>query len=384
MKEETPVIRYHSSKRGKIEVVPKTPLDTAEDLSLAYTPGVAEVCKTIARQPEMAQVLTNRSNTVAIVTDGSAILGLGNIGPTAGLPVMEGKSMIFKKMADVDAVPLCIGTQDTEDIIRFCKQIEPTFGGINLEDIAAPRCFEILDRLERELSIPVFHDDQDGTAIVVLAGLTNAAKLRGTPLEDMKIVINGAGAAGIAIARLLGDRGIRDVILADSKGIVEPSRDDLNDYKKVIAETTNPRRLSGTLEDALRGADAFIGVSVRDILNEDHIRDMADHPIVFAMANPDPEILPETAKRAGAFIVGTGRSDYPNQINNALVFPGIFRALLDSRLQSSGYSIGGTMKDIKLSAAKAIASVIDPTPERILPSVMDHSVIKAIRDALRS
>ncbi|NTW13655.1 MAG: NADP-dependent malic enzyme [Candidatus Moranbacteria bacterium] len=384
MNEESPVIRYHQAKRGKIEVIPKTPLDTAEHLSLAYTPGVAEICRVIANEPETAQILTNRSNTVAIVTDGSAILGLGNIGPTAGLPVMEGKSMIFKKMADIDAVPLCIDTQDTEEIIRFCKQIEPTFGGINLEDIAAPRCFEILDRLEKELTIPVFHDDQDGTAIVVLAGLTNAAKLRKTPLEEMSVVINGAGAAGIAIARLLNYRGVGDIILADSKGIVESSRTDLNPYKLDVAEMTNPRRLSGSLDDALRGADAFIGVSVRDILSEDHIRSMADRPIIFAMANPDPEILPESAKKAGAFIVGTGRSDYPNQINNALVFPGIFRALLDSRLKQSAYSISANLMGVKLAAAEAIASVVVPTRERLLPSVMDPSVVKTIYDALRS
>ena len=384
MNMESPVIRYHLEHRGKIEVRPKSPFETSEDLSLAYTPGVAEVCKTIAAEPETVQSLTNRSNTVAIVSDGSAILGLGNIGPSAGLPVMEGKAMIFKKMADVDAVPLCIGTQDTEEIIRFCKQIEPSFGGINLEDIAAPRCFEILDRLEKELSIPVFHDDQDGTAIVVLAGLLNAAKLRKTPLQDMKIVINGSGAAGIAIARLLMASGVPDIVLVDSRGIVESSRHDLNGFKIIIAEQTNPRGLKGDLPTALKGADAFIGVSVRDILDEANVRDMADRPIVFAMANPDPEILPDAALRGGAFIVGTGRSDFPNQINNALVFPGIFRALLDSNANPSACVLKGNMTEVKLAAAAAIASVVEPTTDHILPSVLDLSVAAAIRNAVCS
>lgn len=384
MNQDHPVIRYHTDHRGKIEIHPKAPLETPEDLALAYTPGVAEACRTIAAEPEAVQTLTNRSNTVAIVTDGTAILGLGDIGPEAGLPVMEGKSMIFKKMAGVDAVPLCIRAGSTEDIVDFCKRIEPSFGGINLEDIAAPRCFEVLDRLEKELSIPVFHDDQDGTAIVVLAGLENVAKLRGTPIEGMKVVINGAGAAGIAIARLLTSRGVTDVVLADSKGIVEPSRDDLNPYKRNIAETTNPRGISGGLEKAMEGADVFIGVSVCCILDETHIRSMAERPVIFAMANPDPEIMPEEAKKAGAFIVGTGRSDFPNQINNALVFPGLFRALLDARTSPSSCDIRGHMGDVKLAAAKAIASVVDPTPEHILPAVMDHTVIAAIRNAICS
>lgn len=377
-----PVIQYHANHRGKIETNPKAPIDSLEDLALAYTPGVAKACKTIAEEPNTVQTLTNRSNTVAIVTDGSAILGLGNIGPSAGLPVMEGKAMIFKKMAGIDAVPLCIATQDTEDIIRFCRQIEPTFGGINLEDIAAPRCFEILDRLERELSIPVFHDDQDGTAIVVLAGLINAAKLRRTPIEDMRIVINGAGAAGIAIARLLVANGTRDVILADSRGIVETSRQDLNPFKRDIAKKTNPRGRTGTLETALEGADAFIGVSVCCILEERHVQSMASRPIVFALANPDPEILPDVARRSGAYIVGTGRSDFPNQINNALVFPGIFRALLDAKTYPSTCTLEGHMTDIKRAAAHAIASVVEPDIDRILPSVMDPAVVPAIRRSI--
>lgn len=384
MNEKSPIISYHANRHGKIEIHPKAPLDTPEDLSLAYTPGVAEACRAIVEEPESIQTLTNRSNTVAIVTDGTAILGLGNIGPAAGLPVMEGKSMIFKKMAGVDAIPLCIRAESADEIVDFCKRIEPSFGGINLEDIAAPRCFEVLERLEAELSIPVFHDDQDGTAIVVLAALENAAKLRGTPLEDMKIVVSGAGAAGIAIARLLKKRGVNDVIVADSKGILHSSRKNLNPYKKSIAASTNPRGLSGDINEAIRGADAFIGVSVCCALDVEHIHSMADRPIVFAMANPDPEILPDTAKVAGAFIVGTGRSDFPNQINNALVFPGFFRALLDARAQPSGCTISGHMSDIKVAAAQAIASVVDPTPEHILPAVMDHSVVSALRNAICS
>ena len=384
MEKDHPVIRYHAANRGKIEIRPKAPLETPDDLALAYTPGVAEACRTITEEPEAVQSLTNRSNTVAIVSDGSAVLGLGDIGPAAGLPVMEGKAMLFKKMAGVDAMPLCIDTQDTEEIIRFCKQIEPSFGGINLEDISAPRCFEILERLEKDLAIPVFHDDQDGTAIVVLAALENAAKLRETPLESMKVVISGAGAAGIAIARLLGSRGIEDIVVADSRGILDPSREDMNPYKRKIAEATNPRKLSGGIEEAMRGTDAFIGVSVCCALDAEHIRSMADRPVVFAMANPDPEILPEEAKSAGAFIVGTGRSDFPNQINNALVFPGFFRALLDARTRPKGCTIRGHMGDVKVAAAAAIASVVDPTPEHILPHVMDHSVVAALRNAICS
>jgi len=384
MNEASPVIRYHSAHRGKIEMHPKTSLDTPEDLALAYTPGVAEACRAIVERPELVQTLTNRSNTIAIVTDGTAVLGLGDIGPSAGLPVMEGKSMIFKKMAGVDAVPLCIRAESADEVVDFCKRIEPSFGGINLEDIAAPRCFEVLDRLEKELSIPVFHDDQDGTAIVVLAALENAAKLRGTPIEDMKVVVNGAGAAGIAIARLLGTRGITDIVVSDSHGIVDPSRKDLNIYKKTIAETTNPRNISGDIAEAMKGADVFIGVSVCCALDASNIRAMAERPIIFAMANPDPEIMPDEAKKAGAFIVGTGRSDFPNQINNALVFPGFFRALLDARTRPSGCTIRGRMSDVKVSAAQAIASVVHPTPEHILPAVMDHTVVAALRNAICS
>lgn len=382
MNKTNPAIRYHLESRGKVGMAIKSRLDTPEDLSLAYTPGVAEVCRTIASEPETAELLTNRGNAVAIVSDGTAILGLGNIGPAAGLPVMEGKAMIFKKMADIDAVPLCITPGSVDDIVGFCKRIEPSFGGINLEDIAAPHCFEILERLERELSIPVFHDDQDGTAIVVTAALINALKVRGSAPQTLRVVINGAGAAGIAIARLLVSYGIEDVILVDSKGILSVGRIDLNDVKRDIAARTNPRGLSGSLGDALSGADVFIGVSKGNILSRDDIRTMAERPVVFAMANPDPEILPEEALAGGAFIVGTGRSDFPNQINNALVFPGLFRGLLDARTSGSSCSLPGDMTAMKLAVAQALAGTVTPTRERILPAVMDTTVVPAIRDAV--
>jgi malate dehydrogenase (oxaloacetate-decarboxylating) len=379
----TDPISYHREHRGKIEVTPKAPLNDGADLALAYTPGVAQVCKRIAEEPKEVQALTNRSNTVAIVSDGSAILGLGNIGPEAGLPVMEGKAMIFKSQADIDAVPLCIDTQDAEEIISFCKHIAPSFGGINLEDISAPRCFDILERLESELPIPVFHDDQDGTAIVTLAALINAAKLRGDDVSELHIVVSGAGAAGIAITRLLRAYGVADIVLVDSKGIVSTNRDDLNPYKKRIAEDSNPRALSGTIADALLDTDVFIGVSGCCVLSGDMVKTMAERPIIFAMANPDPEIMPDEAKAAGAFIVGTGRSDFPNQINNALVFPGIFRGLLDAHTFPRTCVMSEHMVEVKIAAAKAIAGVVkDPSINHILPDVLDPAVAPAIREAI--
>ncbi len=378
----TDPLSYHRNHRGKIETRAKAPLKDASDLALAYTPGVAKVCERIAEEPREIQALTNRSNTVAIVSDGSAVLGLGNIGPESALPVMEGKVMIFKSQADIDAVPLCIKTQDVEEIIQFCKHVAPSFGGINLEDIAAPGCFDILDRLENELPIPVFHDDQDGTAIVTLAALLNAAKLRGSAVEELRIVVNGAGAAGIAITRLLRAYGIKDIVLVDSKGIVATERTDLNPYKKRIAEHSNPRALSGDMKDALVGADVFIGVSKCCILSEDMVQGMADKPIIFAMANPEPEIMPDVAHAAGAFIVGTGRSDFPNQINNALVFPGIFRGLLDAHTFPRKCIMSKHMTEVKIAAAKAIAGVIEPSVDRILPDVMDREVVPAIRGAI--
>lgn len=382
MNDEHPAIRYHLEHRGKIAMTVKSPLERAEDLALAYTPGVAEACRTIAAEPETVERLTNRANTVAIVTDGTAILGLGDIGPSAGLPVMEGKAMIFKHLADVDAVPLCIDATGIEDIVRFCKQIEPSFGGINLEDIAAPGCFEVLERLERELTIPVFHDDQDGTAIIVLAALINAAKVRGGETSELRAVINGAGAAGIAIARLMLAHGIGDVVLVDSKGIVSTDRNDLNGSKSDIASRTNPRKLSGNLATALSGADIFVGVSKGNILDRNDIRTMAERPIVFAMSNPDPEILPDEAIAGGAFIVGTGRSDFPNQINNALVFPGIFRGLLDARFDDPSRPMAKVSDSLKLAVAKAVAGTVEPTVDRILPAVMDASVVPAVRTAV--
>ncbi|NTV22542.1 MAG: NADP-dependent malic enzyme [Candidatus Yonathbacteria bacterium] len=374
---------YHRAHRGKIEIKPKAPLNDAVDLALAYTPGVGKVCMEIVAHPEQVNSLTNKSNTIAIVSDGSAILGLGNIGPEAGLPVMEGKAMIFKTLADVDAVPLCIATQDAEEIVRFCKQIAPSFGGINLEDISAPRCFDILDRLEKELSIPVFHDDQDGTAIVALAALINATKVRGGDIRTLKIVVNGAGAAGIAIARLFSAYGISDIILVDSKGIVALGRDGMNVYKEHIANISNPRGITGSLSDALIGVDAFVGVSGPGLLSQEMVRSMAPRPIIFAMANPEPEILPDDAKEAGAFIIGTGRSDFPNQINNALVFPGIFRALLDANTIPKKCVLSEHMTEVKIATAEAIASVVtEPTPEHIMPTVMDPAVVPAIRAAI--
>jgi malate dehydrogenase (oxaloacetate-decarboxylating) len=382
MNQNNPAIRYHLESRGKIETALKSPLRSAEDLSLAYTPGVAEVCRTIAAEPGTVETLTNRGNTVAIVTDGTAILGLGNIGPSAGLPVMEGKAMLFKKTADVDAVPLCISANGVEDIVRFCKQIEPSFGGINLEDIAAPECFEILERLENELTIPVFHDDQDGTAIVTLAALINASKVRGSDITSLRAVINGSGAAGIAIARLLISKGVEDVVLVDSKGILSLEREDLNGAKREIASRSNPRGLSGNLATALSGADVFIGVSKGNILDRDDIRTMAERPIVFAMANPEPEILPDEATVGEAFIVGTGRSDFPNQINNALVFPGLFRGLLDARAADPSRSVSKVTDSLKLAVANALAETVEPTVECILPAVMDPSVVPTVRAAV--
>ena len=376
-------LRLHKKYHGKIEINSKIPLKSKDDLSAAYTPGVGAVCNEIAKNKRKSWELTNRANQVAIVSDGTAILGLGNIGPEAGMPVMEGKSVIFKKFANVDALPICINTTDTEEIIKFCKQIEPSFGGINLEDISAPRCFEILARLEKELSIPVFHDDQDGTAIVVLAGLINACRVTGKVLKELRIVISGMGAAGIAIARLLIAFGLKDLVLLDSKGIIGNNRKDLNKYKKeILAKIKNTKchlgeKNKGTKEDAVVCADAYVGVSKPKQLTSDMIKKMNIEPIIFAMANPVPEIMPDDAKKAGAAIIATGRSDFDNQINNALVFPGIFRGLLD----------GETKKiDINLKKKIAIAlaySVKKPTKNKIIPSISERKVVKVISEAVR-
>lgn len=368
-------IELHKKKRGKIEIKSKVPLKTRDDLSIAYTPGVAEVCREIGKDKEKSWTLTNRANQVAIVTDGTAILGLGNLGPEAAMPVMEGKAIIFKEFAGIDAIPLCINTTDVDEIVRFCRQIEPSFGGINLEDISAPRCFEILERLEKELSIPVFHDDQDGTAIVVLAALINACRVTGKVMGELKVVVSGAGAAGIAIARLLLTEGVKDLILVDSKGVIHEGRQDLNDMKRKFARLTNRKKVKGGLTEALQGADVFIGVSQAGLVDAAMVRSMARDPIIFAMANPVPEIMPDLAYAAGAAIVGTGRSDLPNQVNNALVFPGTFRGLLDGRIRK-------VTTQMKRASAVAIAYSTKPKRDKILPSVLDKKVVKAIAKAI--
>lgn len=370
-------LELHKKFRGKFATKSKVPLKTRADLAAAYTPGVAAVCMAISRNKKLSWELTNRANMVAIVTDGTAILGLGDIGPEAGMPVMEGKAIIFKEFADIDAVPLCINTKDVNEIVNFCKLIEPSFGGINLEDISAPRCFEVLARLEEELSIPVFHDDQDGTAIVVLAALINACRVSGKVIKELKVVINGAGAAGIAIARLLMKQGVKDLILIDSEGAIYEGRKNLNPIKKEIAKKTNKGKIKGGLAEALVGADVFIGVSKANLVSKEMVKTMNDGPFIFAMANPIPEIMPDEARQAGAGIVGTGRSDFPNQINNALVFPGIFRGLLDAKIKKV------TMK-MKEAAAIAIAYSVKPTKDNLLPLVMDKKVVSAIAKAIKN
>ncbi len=368
-------LELHRKKRGKIEIVSKVSLKTKDDLSLAYTPGVGAVSSAIGKDKRKSMLFTNRANQVAIVSDGTAVLGLGDIGPEAAMPVMEGKSVIFKQFAGVDAFPLCINTTDVEEIVQFCKQIEPSFGGINLEDISAPRCFEILSRLENELSIPIFHDDQDGTAIVVLAALTNACRLTKKDIKKVKIVINGAGAAGIAISRLLVSQNIKNIILLDSKGIIYEGRKNLNSIKKDIAKKTNKKHIKGGLDTALIDADVFIGVSKANLVNKQMVQSMANAPIVFAMANPIPEIMPDIAKEAGASIVGTGRSDFPNQINNAIVFPGLFRGLLDSKNKK-------VTNKMKVAVAMSVAESITPNKNRIIPKLTDKKVIKKIANAV--
>lgn len=362
---------------GKLEVTPRTPIKTRDDLSMAYTPGVARICQAIHEDPEKAFTLTIKKNMVAVISDGSAILGLGNLGPKAAMPVMEGKAILFKEFGGVDAFPICLDTQDVEEIIRTCRYLAPTFGGINLEDISAPRCVEIEQRLEAVLEIPVFHDDQHGTAIVVLAALTNALKLTKKSAEKIRLVINGAGAAGVAIAKLLIAVGVKDMIVCDRAGIICRGRPEMNVLKKWLAENTNTRLQTGTLSDAMPGADVFIGVSSRDVLKVDDIKKMGDSPIVFALANPDPEIQPHLAA-PHVKIMATGRSDYPNQINNVLCFPGLFRGLLDVRAREVNLQM-------KLAAAKAIASTIpenDLLPDYIVPSVFDRRVASTVAEAV--
>jgi malate dehydrogenase (oxaloacetate-decarboxylating) len=327
-------LNLHRSKHGKIAIASKVPLNDQNDLSLAYTPGVAEACKEIARDPELAYEYTAKGNVIAIVSDGTAVLGLGDIGPEAAMPVMEGKALLFKRFAGLDAWPICIRAREVDEIVGLVKALEPTFGGINLEDIGAPRCFEIERRLRAETSIPIFHDDQHGTAIVVLAAITNAAKVVNKRFDDLTVVINGAGAAGTAIANLLLQRGIGDIIMCDRQGTLHPGQTGMNPFQTELASRTNMRRVAGTLADALDGADVFIGVSAGGVLSPAMVRRMAVDPVVIAMANPVPEIMPDEARAGGARVIGTGRSDYPNQVNNVLAFPGVMRGALATRART--------------------------------------------------
>jgi malate dehydrogenase (oxaloacetate-decarboxylating) len=363
---------------GKIEVKSKTPVRTRDDLSMAYTPGVARVCRAIAEEPERAFNLTIKRNTVAVVSDGTAVLGLGDIGPEAAMPVMEGKVMLFKEFAGVDAFPICLDTKDTDEIVEMVKGMSPGFGGINLEDISAPRCFEIEERLKEELEIPVFHDDQHGTAVVALAALINSLKIVGKEMENLKVVVNGIGASGVACTKILLSAGARNIIGCDSKGIVHEEREDLNPTKRWYAENTNREGLTGYLPEAAVGADLFLGLSVPGALTVEHLDSMAEDPIVFAMANPDPEIRPEVA-RGKARVIATGRSDYPNQINNTLCFPGIFRGALDVRAREIS-------EEMKLAAARALAEVIpeeDLSEDYVIPSVFDERIVPTMAEAVK-
>ncbi len=388
-------IKMHKEKKGKIEVVSKVELKNKDDMSIAYTPGVAEPCREIAKDKKKVYDYTAKGNMVAVVSDGSAVLGLGNIGAEAALPVMEGKAILFKEFGNVDAFPICLDTQDTEEIIKAVKQIAPVFGGINLEDISAPRCFEIEERLKKELDIPVFHDDQHGTAIVVLAGLINALKLTGKKKEEIKVVVSGAGAAGIAVTKILLSYGVENIVLTDSKGAIYSCRDHLNLTKKEISFVTNSKCghtefqnsekcktcIRGSLKDALKGSDVFIGLSVAGIVDKDMVKSMNKDPIIFAMANPTPEIMPDEAKEAGAKIIATGRSDFPNQINNVLAFPNIFRGALDAGAKD-------ITEEMKVKSAEALAdSVDDLSEEKIIPNVFDkgyrETIIKAVKDCVK-
>jgi malate dehydrogenase (oxaloacetate-decarboxylating) len=371
-------LELHEKNRGKIEVTSKVKVETNEDLSTAYTPGVAAPCRKIAENPDDVYKYTAKGNLVAVVTDGSAVLGLGNIGAKAALPVMEGKSILFKEFGDVDAFPIAIDSQDTDTIVETVKLISPGFGGINLEDISAPRCFEIEERLKQELDIPVFHDDQHGTAIVVLAAVMNALKVVGKELPDLKIVVNGAGSAGTAIIKLLQTAGSGNQIACGREGAICKGVAGMRDSYVSLAEITNPNMEKGSLADVIKGADIFIGVSGPDVLTADMIRSMNTDPIVFAMANPEPEILPDLAKEAGVRIIGTGRSDFPNQINNVSVFPGIFKGALRVRAREIN-------EEMKLAAAEAIANYIpeaDLNEENIMPSALDKNVADAVADAV--
>ncbi len=369
-------LAFHRTAKGKIAVISKVPCCTITDLSLAYTPGVAEPCREIQRNADDVYEYTSKGNLVAVVTDGTAVLGLGDIGPDAAIPVMEGKAILFKNFAGVDAFPISVSSKDPFEIVDTIVRIEPVFGGINLEDISAPRCFDIEGKLKKMLKIPVFHDDQHGTAVVALAALINALKVVGKDFADVRVVLSGAGAAGIAVTRFLQSFGVSDAILCDSKGVIHQGRKDLNWAKKEIAGITNPRNISGSLVEALKDADVFLGLSVAGIVTEDMVRSMASDPVVFAMANPVPEIMPEDAKKAGARVVATGRSDFPNQVNNVLGFPGIFRGALDVRATDIN-------EPMKVAASRAIAGLVEEiSEEKIIPSPLDRRVVPAVAEAV--
>lgn len=370
----------HEKWNGKLETVSKTPVKTREDLAIAYTPGVAEPCKVIAQDKEAAYKYTMKANTVAVVSDGSAVLGLGNIGPYAAMPVMEGKAVLFKEFGNVNAVPICLDTQDTEEIIKAVTYLAPGFGGINLEDISAPRCFEIEERLKQILDIPVFHDDQHGTAIVVLAGVINALKVVGKKKEDCRVVVNGAGSAGVAITKLLLTYGFPNIIMCDKAGIVSKDTEGLNWMQKKMTEVTNLNNETGFLADALKGADIFIGVSAPNIVTPEMVASMNHDSILFAMANPVPEIMPDVAKAAGARVVGTGRSDFPNQVNNVVAFPGIFKGALEGRATQ-------ITEEMKLAAAEAIAGLVPAdklSDDNIMPEAFDPQVAEVVANAVKS
>ena len=371
-------LKLHYELKGKLEITPRAKVDSKEALSLAYTPGVAEPCLVIQKDVEKSYELTRRWNTVAVVTDGTAVLGLGDIGPEAGMPVMEGKCVLFKAFGDVDAIPLCVRTKDVEEIVKTVSLLAGSFGGVNLEDISAPRCFEIEKRLKEVCDIPIFHDDQHGTAVVTLAGLINALKLTGKKIEEVKIVTSGAGAAGIAIIKLLISMGVKHVIMTDREGAIYKGRENLNPIKMEMAELTNLSMEKGSLSDVIKNADVFIGVSAPGTLNKDMVKSMAEKPIIFACANPIPEIFPEDAKEAGAAVVSTGRSDFPNQINNVLCFPGIFRGALDVRAKDIN-------DEMKVAAAYAIAELVSDqelNAEYILPAAFDERVKDAVAKAV--
>ena len=372
-------LKKHYEWNGKIEVVSRVPINSSEDLALAYTPGVAEPCLEVQKDINKSYELTRRNNLVAVITDGTAVLGLGDIGPEAGMPVMEGKCALFKAFGDVAAVPLCIKSKDVDEIVNTVYLISGSFGGINLEDISAPRCFEIERKLKEKCDIPIFHDDQHGTAIIVAAGLLNALKITGKKIDEIKVVMNGAGAAGIAIAKHLMNMGVKHITMCDRNGIICKGDERLNAVKREMAEITNLERKTGTLADAMIGADMFLGISAAGCVSEEMVRSMNSDPIIFAMANPTPEIMPDLAKKAGAAVVGTGRSDFPNQINNVLAFPGIFRGALDCRASDIN-------EEMKIAASYALASIIDESElnaDYILPHAFDPRVGKAVAEAVR-